>query len=39
MTTPERGYFYACLAVGPQPDDELVGDVFDGTAEIAGSGA
>jgi hypothetical protein len=36
---PEAGYFFACVAVGPDVDDMLVGDVFEGTAAVEGSGA
>ncbi len=36
---PGAVYYYACVAVGPQADDMLVGDVFDGTAELAAPGS
>ena len=35
---PEASYFYACLAVGPEVDSKITGDVFDGTAVIDTSG-
>lgn len=35
---PDSGYFYACVAVGPEVDDKITGDVFEGTAAIDTSG-
>jgi hypothetical protein len=35
---PDSAYFYACVAAGLEPDDLLVGDVFEGTAAVDTSG-
>ncbi|MEO5920152.1 MAG: hypothetical protein ABIQ01_03320 [Pseudolysinimonas sp.] len=35
---PRGGYFYACLAVGPQGGDLVIGDVMDGTARLQATG-